>query len=102
MPKVADYISPEAVKKLATSSNYRLGEEIAKNGKVEFVEFSSLKVIAQVSLPGKSSKRTVEMNTNKNGLNYKCTCSNKQDWFCKHCVAVRIILWEKTHASKNN
>ena len=92
MPSVADLISPEQIKKLAIPSNIRLGTVIAKEGIVEFIELSPTEVVAKVIDPKGSSKRTVILKSTSNGLEYKCSCSNKLDWFCKHCVATSILI----------
>jgi len=91
MNTLADFLAPELIKKIAIPSNIRLGTAIAKEGIVEFIEMSPTKVIAKVSVTNRSSKRTVELKANVAGLEYKCTCSNKPNWFCKHCVATSIF-----------
>jgi len=55
-----DLLRPEALRSLATPSNFRLGEEIAKNGGVELVETSPLRIVAKVQPKG-GQRRTVEL-----------------------------------------
>lgn len=93
MKFVADYVSPEALRSLATPSNLRLGREIARSGGVEVVEFTPLLVIARVQPKG-GQRRTVELRSEEKGLAWKCTCT-RRGLFCKHCVAAAIVTWEK-------
>jgi uncharacterized Zn finger protein len=74
--------------------------EIGRVGIIEYIDYSSSKIVAKISLPGKSSKRTVELRSTANGLEYKCTCSNKPEWFCKHCVAVALDSWKRAAGDK--
>jgi uncharacterized Zn finger protein len=92
MKSVTDYLSAEAIKTLAIPSIYRLGAILARDGVLEFIEFNPLKVVAKISGLSGSSGRTVEFKANNSGLEYKCTCTKKPDWFCKHCVAVGLMI----------
>lgn len=96
MKSVADYVSPEALRSLATPSNLRLGAEIARSDGVELVEFSPLLVIARVQPKG-GQRRRVELRSAEKGLTWKCTCT-RSGLFCKHCVAAAIVTSEKSAA----
>jgi uncharacterized Zn finger protein len=99
MDSIADLVEESAMRKLATPSNFRLGKQIADANGVEFVEYEPLKVVAKVAMPG-ILKRTVTFTSTKEGLQYKCSCSNKPNHFCKHCVATGLVIWEKAPKSK--
>lgn len=94
MNSVTELVEESAMRKLATPSNFRLGRQIADANGVEFVEPGPLKVVAKVAMPG-IVKRTVTLTSTKEGLHYKCTCSNKPNHFCKHCVATGLAIREK-------
>lgn len=89
MHTIADLMEEGTIRKLATPSNFRLGKQIADANGVEFTEFSPMKIVAKVAMPG-IVKRTVTFTFGKDGLHYKCTCSNKPNHFCKHCVATGL------------
>ena len=92
MPSVADLTDEESLLSLSSSSNFRLGREIAESGGVEIVEFGPLKLVAEVTPPG-GVKRTVTLISSSQGLRWKCTCTSRVDLFCKHCVAAGIVTW---------
>ncbi len=92
MSSVADLVEPSAIERLAIPSNIRLGRELAARGAVEFLEFGPLAVKAKVRI---NQTRTVELRSQKGKLAWRCTCSSHADVFCKHCVAVALVTWEK-------
>lgn len=94
MPSVADLTDEESLLNLSSSSNFRLGLEIAESGGVDLVEFRPLKVVAEVTPPG-GVKRTVTLISSGQGLRWKCTCTSRVHLFCKHCVAAGIVTWNK-------
>ncbi len=94
MPSVADLTDEEALLRFSSSSNFRLGQEIVENDGVELVEFGPLKVVANVTPPG-GVKRTVTFMSTPEGLRWRCTCTSREDLFCKHCVAAGIVTWNK-------
>jgi uncharacterized Zn finger protein len=98
MSSVADLVEPEHLRRLATPSNLRLGEEIARQGGVELLEFGPSKVTAKV---GGGQRRSVELDATPQGLAWKCTCATRPDLFCKHCVALAIVAWEEAPARRN-
>jgi uncharacterized Zn finger protein len=85
---VAAFISPGDVKALASPANIGLGEEIVKDGGVEFIEMEHALVMARVQPKG-GLRRTVELRSTNDGLVWKCTCTSRK-LFCKHCVATAI------------
>jgi uncharacterized Zn finger protein len=92
MPSVADLTDEDSLLRLSSSSNFRLGQEIAESGGVEIVEFGPVKVVAEVTPPG-GVKRTVILVSSGQRLRWKCTCTSREDVFCKHCVAAGIVTW---------
>ncbi|MEW6144427.1 MAG: hypothetical protein AB1598_05355 [Thermodesulfobacteriota bacterium] len=90
MPSVADLTDEDSLLKLSSSSNFRLGQEIAESGGVELVEFGPVKVVAEVTPPG-GVKRTVTLFLSGQRLGWKCTCMSRVDVFCKHCIAAGIV-----------
>jgi uncharacterized Zn finger protein len=99
MPSVADLTDEESLLSLSSSSNFRLGREIAESGGVEIVEFGPLKLVTEVTPPG-GVKRTVTLISSGQGLRWKCTCTSRADLFCKHCVAAGIVTWNKAPRRK--
>jgi uncharacterized Zn finger protein len=89
---VADLVEPDHLRRLATPANFRLGEEIARMGGVEFMEFGPCKIVAKVR---NGQRRSVELDSTPQGLAWTCTCSKRADLFCKHCIAVAIVAWEE-------
>ena len=98
MKSVADYVSPESLRSLATPANLRLGEEIAKDEGVELVEFSPQLVTARVR-PRGGLRRTVELRSTEEGLTWRCTCT-RRGLFCKHCVAAALTTRKKSPARR--
>ena len=94
MPSVADLTDEDFLLRLSSSSNFRLGLEIAETGGVELVEFGPLKVVVEVTPPG-GVKRIVTLTSTSEGLKWKCTCTSREDLFCKHSVAAGIVTWNK-------
>lgn len=94
MNSVADLVTEDAAKELATPSDFRLGQEIADNDGVEFTEFAPLKVSAFVNEPS-SQSRTVILESTPAGLDWHCTCSSNKALFCRHLVATALETWKK-------
>lgn len=96
MPSVADLVGPAALESLATPATLRLGREIAAQGGVELIEFGPLKVRAHVGkVPSSETRRTTELRVDGETLDWSCTCTRKADNFCKHCVALALVTWER-------
>jgi uncharacterized Zn finger protein len=92
MSSVVDLVESTHLDQLATPANLKLGREIAGQGGVEIVEFGTCRVTARVS---NGQRRSVELNSTPQGLEWRCTCTKRPDLFCKHCVAVAVATWEE-------
>ena len=90
MSSVVDLVEPTHLHHLATPANLRLGREIAAAGGVEVVEFGTCRVTARVS---NGQRRSVELSSTPQGLEWRCTCTKRPDLFCKHCVVVAVATW---------
>jgi len=100
MPSVADLVDPARLPELATPANLRLGREIAAVKAVELLEFGPLLVRGRVGGPeANSQRRTTELRSAAGTLEWSCTCG-RATAFCKHCVALAVVAWEK--APKRN
>lgn len=96
MPSVADLVEPIALDALATPATFRLGREIAAQRGVELIEFGPLRVRAHVGgVPSSETRRTTELRVDGKTLDWSCTCTGRGDNFCKHCVALAIVTWER-------
>jgi uncharacterized Zn finger protein len=95
MPSVADLTNEDSLLRLSSTSNFRLGLEIAETGGVELVEYGPFRVVAEVTPPG-GVKRTVTLTSTPDGLKWKCTCTSREDLFCKHSVAAGIATWNNS------
>jgi uncharacterized Zn finger protein len=87
-----NFSSQEEVKamiKLSTPSNFQSGKEIFDKGKIEIIEFTSDKIIANIS---NAQKRKVEFLFSSNGLQWNCTCKKNQNKLCKHAVALGLEI----------
>lgn len=93
MKPIKSLVTQEQLTELATRSNFRLGKAIAEQGKIIFDTFNTFNVLARVEFKNKQP-RTVHMESTPKGLRWKCTCSNRKDLFCEHCVALGIFLQE--------
>lgn len=91
MPSVNDLIGPKVVEALATTSNARLGRELFDDGEVETTNSDASRMEFRVG--GKTTdRRRVELMPSKDGLEWKCTCTNNPELFCKHLVAAALSL----------
>ena len=88
MNAIAAITKEELIQKLAIPSNIRLGQEIAKDGRVEITESQPSQVKAKVK--GEPSRK-VEIKVAEGKLIWKCTCTSNINLFCKHCVAVSLV-----------
>jgi uncharacterized Zn finger protein len=86
---VQELARPDALRALATPSDFQLGEEIAANGMVEVEDSTDHRVVAHAT---GGQRRLVELRSSEEGLDYTCTCSSKLDKPCKHIVAVGIAI----------
>jgi uncharacterized Zn finger protein len=90
MKPLLSLISMEQLEKLASRSNFRYGQEIAKNGKIHIEKSNTFNIIATVQSKNKNT-RTVELSSTSKGFRWKCTCTGRKDLFCNHCVAVGLF-----------
>ncbi len=94
MKPVKTLITPELLEDLATRSNLRYGKAIAEDGEIQFTnKTNTFNLVADVK-NGNKEKRTVHLMSTTKGFRWKCTCSNKKDLFCQHCVAVGFAAIE--------
>jgi uncharacterized Zn finger protein len=101
MPSVADLVEPEALARLATPANLRLGHEIVDQGGVELVRFEPLRVSGKVgAVAAASQRRTVELVSGSGGLEWSCACTRRRELFCKHCVAIALVAGRDAPVSK--
>jgi uncharacterized Zn finger protein len=97
MPSVADLAEPEALAHLATPANLRLGHEILNQGGVELIRFEPFRISAKVGgVSAADQRRTVELVSGPAGLKWSCTCTKREDLFCKHCVATALVARRET------
>ena len=101
---VAELVSPDTIEHLALPSNLRYGRAIYERGAVEFIELSPLKVEGWVGgligsvAEGGSQRRRTQLISGSVGLKWHCS-GNPADHqvFCKHCVALALATWHKSH-----
>jgi len=84
-------VTAELVKDLASRSYFRYGQAIAADEDVKIVEQNTFNIVAHVQ-HGRGEKRTVELASTPTGFKFKCTCSNRKNLFCQHCVAVGLWM----------
>jgi uncharacterized Zn finger protein len=94
MKPILSIISVEQLEDLASRSHFRYGKEIAEDGEITFIKTNAFNLIAKVKYKN-SQARTVELMSTSKGFRFKCTCSNKKDNFCQHCVAVGLAAIPK-------
>lgn len=96
MPSVADLVEPARLQDLARPSDLRLGQEIARQRGIEFIEFGPLRVAAKVGgVAAAQTRRTVVLESTPAGLHWSCTCTRHTHHFCKHCVATALATWDE-------
>ena len=101
MTSVADLVEPEALARLATPANVRLGKQIVDQAGVEFTQFGPLRVRAKVGgVPPAAQRRSVELSSGSNGLEWSCACTKRKELFCKHCVAAAVLTWRNAPARR--
>jgi len=89
MKPLKSFLTEEFIEDLATRSYFRYGKGIVKDGDVTMLEQNTFNLIAKVK-HGDGQTRTVKLESTPKGFKYKCTCSNRKDLFCQHCVAVGL------------
>jgi uncharacterized Zn finger protein len=87
-------ITEEHIEDLASRSHLRYGKEIVKSGEINFIKENTFNLIATVKFR-KSDPKTVELMSTPKGFRFKCSCSNKKDNFCEHCVAASLAAIQR-------
>ena len=90
MKTIKSILTEEFLEDQASRSNFRFGKAIAKDGNVKVLEAKTFSVVGKVQ-HGNGETRTVRLESTPKGFRYKCTCTNRKDLFCKHCVAVGLF-----------
>ncbi len=104
---ITDLVRPNEIERLALPSNFRYGTAIYKRGGVEIIEYSSLKVEGWVGgldgsvAEGGSQRRRTQLISTPEGLQWRCTGNPKDHQiFCKHCVALAMAIWDRSHLTE--
>jgi uncharacterized Zn finger protein len=82
-------ITPEELDKLASRSNYRYGKALAEDASIRVSKSNTFNLHAELQ-QGKGRAYQVELMSTTKGFRWKCSCTNKKDYFCEHCVAVAL------------
>jgi uncharacterized Zn finger protein len=91
MKPVTSFVTIEELQKLASRSNFRYGQELAKNSTITFPENKTFYVEAEVKTKSRDPEKLLLQSTSK-GLKWKCSCTARKNFFCEHAVAVGIML----------
>jgi hypothetical protein len=91
MKSIISLLEPENLKTLASRSNYRYGQEIARDDEIKITKSNTFNILAEIKPFGKQTTIT-ELHSTTKGLRWKCSCTNKKSYFCEHCVAIGILL----------
>ena len=81
----------QLIEELASRSNLRYGKQMVERGEITIDQPNVFNLTAKVEFSAHET-RTVEFHTTPKGLRWKCTCSNKKNFFCNHCVAVALTM----------
>jgi uncharacterized Zn finger protein len=91
---VADLVEPDVLRERAGEYLQRAGEVLRAAGGVTIVEFSPLRVSAQVEDGG--AQHRAELVSTQDGLSISCDClEGAGGRFCPHTVATAIETWER-------
>lgn len=99
MRPVKEFLTEENLEDLASRSYFRYGKQIAKDGEIEIIKQNTFNIIAKVKQGTGHESRTVELMSTPKGFRWKCTCTNKKNLFCQHCVAAGLF---QTKPKENN
>jgi len=91
MQTINSLVTLQNLEDLASRSNFRAGKAIAEDAEISFEKKNSFNVIAKIKYSG-GEGRTVQMSSTPKGLKWKCTCTNRKNIFCKHCVAACLAI----------
>ena len=90
MTSVAEQVGA-ALDRHASPATVRLGRELA--GEVDLERSEPALVEARVGGgPSGSQRRRVTLTASDAGLTWTCTCTRDRTAFCKHVVAVAVVL----------
>lgn len=96
MTSLVDLVSKEELEQLATPAKFRLGEELAKEGAVELLEFGPR--AAKAFVKGRQrGGRSVELYSRGGVLSWDCTCNKNREQPCQHVVATGLAIRKKAH-----
>lgn len=82
----------------ARPSNRRLGETIAREGRVDF-QLEGTRVIAAVTGPAGTTRRKVSFEEKQGAVRWSCTCTRSPSPWCKHAVAAVIAAAGKSEGA---
>jgi uncharacterized Zn finger protein len=92
MPSVADLVEPDALREKAGEYLQRAGDVLRSAGQVHLVEFTPLRVSAEVA--DGSERHEVVLAATEDGLTMRCDCPTGSDGtFCPHSAAAAIETW---------
>lgn len=100
MLPIKSLLTPEEIKKLASRSHYRYGEQMSEDANITWTKENNFNIHATVK-QGNKAGHDVELMSTTKGFRYKCTCTNKKDLFCEHCTAVAIAWNNKNNKDTN-
>lgn len=88
MLPIKHLITEEEVEKLASRSHLRLGRQMSEDWNISYTKTNVFNIHAD--LKHKNTLEQVEISSTSKGLRWKCTCSNRKNYFCEHVVAVAL------------
>jgi uncharacterized Zn finger protein len=92
MPSVADLVQPDILAERAGEYLHRAGDVLRTAGQVQLMDFTPLRVTAEVSDGGE--RHEVELAATEGGLTIRCDCPmGGSGTFCPHSVAAAIETW---------
>lgn len=92
MTTVAEQVGP-ALDRHASPATVRLGRELADGGEVDVERDEPAHVEARVGGGASGSqRRRVTFTAADAGLTWTCTCTRDRSSFCKHVVAVAVVV----------
>jgi len=89
MLPLKNFLTEENLGDLASRSNFRYGKAMAKDSDVAVLKTNTFNLVAKIK-HGQGETRTVELMSTTKGFRFRCTCTAKKNFFCKHCVAVGL------------
>lgn len=98
MQSILSFLTTENLKELASRSHFRYGQDLAENSEIKITKQNTFNILADIKLPKNNKILKTELNSTTKGLRWKCSCSNKKNYFCEHCVALGIYSQPKLHS----